>query len=44
MQQVASAPPRAEPAFNASLASDADAAGGYLAEMEAALQKLGPSA
>jgi (3,5-dihydroxyphenyl)acetyl-CoA 1,2-dioxygenase len=43
MQQLASAPPRAEPAFNASLASDAEAAGGYLAEMEAALQKLGPS-
>ena len=44
MQHLASAQPRAEPAFNASLASDAEAAGAYLAEMEAALHRLGPSA
>ena len=44
MQKLASRPAQAEPAFGASLASDADAAGAYLAEMEAALQGLGPSA
>ena len=44
MQKLASRPAQAEPAFGESLASDADAAGAYLAEMEAALHGLGPSA
>ena len=44
MQKLASRPAQAEPAFGESLTSDADAAGAYLAEMEAALRGLGPSA
>ena len=43
MQKLASHPTNAEPAFSASLVNDAKAAGAYLTEMEAALQRLGPS-
>ena len=44
MQKLANRPAQAEPAFGVSLANDADAAGAYFAEMEAALRGLGPSA
>ena len=43
MQKLASHPTNAEPAFSASLVNDAKAAGAYLTEIEAALQRLGPS-
>jgi len=43
MQKLASHPTNAEPAFGASLVNDAEAAGAYLTETEAALQRLGPS-
>jgi thioesterase DpgC len=43
VQKVASRPAKAEPTFGASLSSDADAAGAYLADAEAALQSLRPS-
>jgi (3,5-dihydroxyphenyl)acetyl-CoA 1,2-dioxygenase len=44
VQKLAVRPSPAEPAFGASLARDAEAAGAYAADIEAALKSMGPKA
>ena len=44
MQKLAVRPSLAEPTLDASLARDAEAAGAYAAEIEAALRAMGPKA
>jgi len=44
VQKLAARPAQAQPAFAATLAKDADVAGAYFTDIDAALQRLGPSA